>query len=192
MKIINDPAYLRDAQTTSYELQLPSATVWDDGSEWRLVSYLAFDRTKVRKLFAQQSAFDVFVQRLVPLEPKSAEFAVGKTRLLLVYAQPYAPLLQTALRQFEPGECQWQNLLLGAGQLLVNLPAAALPYFFWKRNALQFMRDEQAAAKKICRRCGIKYKWDELPPGQSPRQKVKPLPLAAGPSWRWWTKYFNE
>ena len=188
MKINNDPAYLRDAQITNYELQLPPATVCDDGSEWRLVSYLAFDAAKAKKHFGRQPAFDAIAQKLVPLNPKSAEFAVGKTPLLIVYAQPYAPLLQTALRQFEQREPQWQNLLLGAGQLLVNLPAAALTYYFWKIDVVQFKRSEQAAAKSISRRCGIQYKWDELPPGHP----SVPIPLAEGPSWRWWTKYFNE
>jgi hypothetical protein len=37
MDIINDPAHLRDAQTTNYELQAPLETVWKDGTEWRLI-----------------------------------------------------------------------------------------------------------------------------------------------------------
>jgi hypothetical protein len=188
MRILNDPAYLRDTQTTSYELQVPTETVWQDGSEWRLVSYLAFDAAKVRKQFARQSPFDAIAKHLAPLEPKWTEFAVGKKRLLLVYAQPYAPLLQTALRQIDQKNLDWHKLIVGAGQLLVSLPSAPVTYLFWNRDVVQFKRDEQAAAKKICQSCKIEYKWDELPPGQ----KVKPMALTDGPSWRWWTKYFNE
>jgi len=65
---------------------------------------------------------------------------------------------------------------------------ASVTYLFWKRDVVQLKRDEQTAAKTICRRSGIKYKWDELPPGQ----KVKPVLLTDGPPWRWWTKYLNE
>ncbi len=188
MSIINNPAYLRDTQTTSYELQAPTETVWQDGSEWRLVGYLALDAAKIKRQFEPESPFNAIADSLAPLEPKSVEFAVGKSRLLLVYAQPYAPLLQTALRQIDQKNLGWQKQIVSAGQLLVSLPSAPVTYLFWKRDVIQFKRDEQAAAKKICRSCKIEYKWDELPPGQ----KVKPVALADGPSWRWWTKYLNE
>ena len=188
MSILNDPAYLRDTQTTSYELQVPTETVWQDGNEWRLVSYLAFDAAKVKKQLAPQSPFDAIAKHLAPLEPKWTEVAVGKKRLLLVYAQPYAPLLQTALRQIDQKNLVWQKQIVSAGQLLVSLPSAPVTYLFWKRDVIQFKRNEQAAAKQICRSCKIEYKWDELPPGQ----KLKPVALTDGPSWRWWTKYLNE
>ncbi len=188
MQTINDPAHLRDAQTTSYELQVPTETVWQDGGEWRLVSYLAFDAAKAKKQFAPQSLFDAIAKSLAPLEPKWTEFTIGKKRVLLVYAQPYAPLLQTALRRLEWGGHRWQKLVLGAGQLLVSLPVAPVTYLFWKLDTVQLKCAEQAAAKKICRKIGVEYRWDELPPGQ----KVKPVALTDGSSWRWWTKYFNE
>jgi len=188
MNIINDPSYLRDTRTTGYELQMPLETVWNDGTEWRLASCLAFDAAKVQKQFVSQSAFDAIAKSLAPLEPGWTEFSFGKNRVFLLYAQPYAPLLQTALRQIERKENCWDKLILAAGQLLVNLPAAPVTYLFWKIDVAKFKHDEQVAAKQICRRCKIKYKWDELPPGQ----KMKPLPLTDGPPWRWWTKYLNE
>lgn len=187
MSIINNPAYLRDAQNTSYELQLPPETVWQDGSEWRLVSYLAFDAAKVKKQFAPRLPFDAIAKSLVPLDPKRTELTVGKKRVFLVYAQPYAPLLQTAIHQLEWRH--WQKLVVGSGQLLVNLPAAPVTYLFWKRDVIQFKCDEQAAAKGIYREMGIKYRWNELPPGHLLKQKIQ---LKTGPSWRWWTKYLNE
>ena len=135
--------------------------------------------------YAIESCFGSFI-------PGQQECSSGKKRVLILYAQPYNPLLKTACQESVAFKKHFGKCFLGAGQLLAGLPQMSVTYFFWKIDVVEFKHLERKSAKKICRRFNRKYQPKQAPWITDSQGHYEPLKMTRGPSWKWWTKWFNE